>query len=481
MYAYIVKKCSLSTGIEKRNGEMRKRTICMMADGDVPFNGFCALASLLEKLECYRIIIICEKVNNIEQIISRYDFNLDNIEILIYERNTLTKYELKKRQDAIECQNRPKKRRYLSKIKEIYERNGKDIHYSISFLLWQTEKEVKRLKNEEKIARNIFKKYSPDILLIYTDRNIGLVQSMIYVAKMNQVPRVIAPITISRIDFLMKMRFGRKEYIVDEKTINSKRLIERINSDWILEYKGDKYIFYQPWVALAGFLLKRISLKPWIMGGGDATMVAVSSEEAYAELRTMCCDVNIQDKYVLTKHIEESMVEASYLRREDIRRKISEKYGLNGNRIIIFALPQLYEHKLASWEACEYNNIKILEKLASQDADVLVSLHPKMIKSKYTYVEKMGKAHLLDEALSSVIGIADMFVCFDGCSTKEWAESLGIDIINFETSVLCHKMDEEILEQSMRLSRQIENDRNDEIGDRQDFCAVLKNVLNNSI
>lgn len=460
---------------------MQKKTIFMMADGDTAFNGFCALYSLLAKKNCYRMIIICEKVNNVEQILLRYNLNLDDMEILWYDGNVLEKYAPRKKAEAeLEVGQeviRPSKKKWTSKIKSFYELNGRDIHYSMGYLLCQTRKEIKRLKREEKIAKKIFSQYSPDILLLYTDRNIGLVQSMIYIAKMNSIPRVIPPIVrVALIENLMNMRYGKRECEIDENVWSSKSLIWKINPHWIYQYKNKKYIFYQPWVAVAGWLLKRISLKPWIIGGGDATVVALSNKEDYEELLGLCHDEEIQKKYVLTKGIEETLISGSFLNREVLRKIICKKYGIKGEKVFIFALPQLYEHKMASWEVCRYNVVKITERLLSQDADILISLHPKMEKERYQFIENDDRVRIVDEALSSIIGMADAFVVLDDCSTKEWAESLGIDIISIGVDAFCHKMNDEAIEECMRINK-CEVTILDREKDKKDFLDVLDDIL----
>lgn len=461
---------------------MQKKTIFMMADGDTPFNGFCALYSLLAKKNCYRMILICDKVNNVEQILLRYNLNLDDIEILWYDGNVLEKYVPRKKEEAeLEVGQeviRPSKKKWTSKIKSFYELNGRDIHYSMGYLLCQTRKEIKRLKREEKIAKSVFSQYSPDILLLYTDRNIGLVQSMIYEAKINQIPRVIAPVTtrVALIQNLMYMRYGKRECEVDENVWTSKSLIWKINPDWIYQYKNKKYIFYQPWIAVAGWLLKRISLKPWIIGGGDATTVALSNEEDYEELLELCRDKEIQRKYILTKGIEETIISDGYSNRKNLREVICKKYSLQGEIVIIFALPQLFEHKMASWEVCRYNIIRIIESLLSQNVDILISLHPKMEKERYQFVEKDSRVRIVDEALSSIIGIADAFVVLGDCSTKTWAESLGIDIISIGVDAFCHKMNDEAIDECMRINK-CEVTILDKEKDKKDFLDVLDDIL----
>lgn len=458
---------------------MQKRTIFMMADGDMPFNGFCALSSLLKYEKRYKLVIICEKVKDIKGKMIKYGVSAEDVEILVYDCGILKKYIPKvtgKSQNINEENLHGRKQ--AGKLRSIYERKCKDMHYSMPYLIWRTAKELIRLKREEKIAKSIFSKYKPEILLLSTDRNIGLVQSMIYTAKIQNVPRVIAPTTsVALIENLMNMRYGKKECEVDVQHPDSKRFIEKINSDWVLEYKGEKYIFYQPWVAFAGWILRRVSLNPWIVGGGDATMVAVSRQEDYKELLRLCRDDSMKKKYILTQGVEDSLVRESFINRESVRKMIAEKYGIEEENIVIFALPQMYEHQMASWEVCRYNIIKIIDNIMSHNVCLLVSLHPKMERSMYSYLEKMERVHILDEALSSVIGIADLFVVLEECSTKKWAEQIGIDIVSFKVRDFCQIMDERVIKENVSITQSIRASEADKGCLEKDFCEVLEELL----
>lgn len=454
----------------------------MMADGNMPFNGFCALTSLLDLnyKRRYQLVIVCEKVNNFKGIIGRYNFDVNDVEILLYDSKGLEQYDPQKviRENKM-VQKRTHEKKWVGKIKRMYDKRNKDIYYSIPYLLWGTMGEIKRLKREERIAKEIFVSYKPDILLLCTDRGIGLVQSMIYIAKQNEIPRVVAPMTaLAFVDTLMEgMRYGKKEYEVGKKGLNSKRLIEKINPKWIAEYKGEKYIFYQPWIALAGGILKRISLNPWIVGGGDATVVAVSEKGDYLKIQKNCREDIIQKKYMLTQGIEDSMVKASYINKNYVKKRISERYGLKSDKIIIYALPQLYEHATATWEVCEHNNMVIIEQLLAYDVDILISLHPKMRKDRYLYLEKMERIYIIDEALSSVIGIADVLVSLDNSSTKRWAELLGIDTVTFKCNEFEHILEEDTIEQRIKGRKHIEILEENESWTRKDFPVIIEEIL----
>lgn len=456
---------------------MERKTVLMMSDGDTSFNGFCALYSLLSRGGKYRLIIICEKVNNVEQILRRYSLNKDNMEILYYDGNTLEKYVSRR---VLEIDAEPQiikpNRKWTGRIKAFYEKNNRDIHYSMGYLLWQMKKEIKRLRREDKIAKQAFLQYSPDILLLYTDRNIGLVQSLIYEAKRNSIPRVIAPVTrAATVRNLMNMRYGKKECEIDESIFNSKNLMEKLNSDWVYEYKNKKYIFYQPWIALSGWILKRISLKPWAVGGGEATMVALQSEEDYKELVNIYRDEKIESKYILTKGVEESLVWQSYFNRNTLKSIICRKYRIDREKIYIFAAPQLYEHKMVTWEVCKYNIIKIIESLLHQNIAILVSLHPKMERRRYQFIEDMDNVRIVDEALSGIIGIADAFICLDECSTRSWAQLVNIDIISIETCNFCNKMSEQVINEHLKIKRCTRQTFNEK--EKKDFIDILEDIL----
>jgi len=84
-------------------------------------------------------------------------------------------------------------------------------------------------------------------------------------------------------------------------------------------------------------------------------------------------------------------------------------------------LPQTYEHKILSWDK-HWELISLICKEASrQNANILISLHPKMNIAQYEYLEKTFSLKIAKHALREILVSADVFVAGQGSSTLVWA------------------------------------------------------------
>jgi hypothetical protein len=122
-------------------------------------------------------------------------------------------------------------------------------------------------------------------------------------------------------------------------------------------------------------------------------------------------------------------INKQYLQREVLKQKILKKYSLDGNKkIVIVALPQLGEHNILPWERHWEEINFLMESLTKLDQNILISLHPKMDRKKYEFLENKYNCSILDERLADVLPIADMFVATFS-STVVWSILCGIKTV----------------------------------------------------
>ena len=89
------------------------------------------------------------------------------------------------------------------------------------------------------------------------------------------------------------------------------------------------------------------------------------------------------------------------------------------------ALPQLGEHNIFPWKK-HWEEINFLMKnLKKLNQNILISLHPKMDRKDYEFIEEKYKIKILDERLADVLPIADLFVATFS-STVIWSILCGI-------------------------------------------------------
>ena len=105
------------------------------------------------------------------------------------------------------------------------------------------------------------------------------------------------------------------------------------------------------------------------------------------------------------------------------------------------SLPPTFEHKILSWEE-HWETVNIIcQGLSEQDANVLVSLHPKMDMQNYQHLEQDYSLKIATQPLREVLAIADVFVASQGSSTLLWAILCNIPTIVCDWYGLNYKQD----------------------------------------
>lgn len=112
---------------------------------------------------------------------------------------------------------------------------------------------------------------------------------------------------------------------------------------------------------------------------------------------------------------------------------IKKKYHIKG-KIIVFALPQLAEHNMVTWDIHKKNMEKILQIMHEKFGMVLISLHPKSDIENYRYLAEYGC--FLEERLRDIICGTDLLIAVSSSSVLHWAEMLQIDRIAIDTKCL---------------------------------------------
>ena len=119
----------------------------------------------------------------------------------------------------------------------------------------------------------------------------------------------------------------------------------------------------------------------------------------------------------------------------------------------ILALPQLAEHDLLDWPShWKYQN-DILKAVTQRNENILISLHPRMKKEQYDFLEKDYNCRILEERLFDVLPIADYFLA-GYSSTIRWAVLCGIQSIVVDFTMMKHKMFDDLQSVKYALNNQ---------------------------
>jgi hypothetical protein len=278
-------------------------------------------------------------------------------------------------------------------------------------------------KNYERILK-LVQNYKIDVLLINGDRHLGLEPVFLKISKKLNIPSII----------IYQVFFADKELILRDissmnKKINDFFFVSKyiVSSQKTLQYKVEKEIYYYPHpIANALDKFGVLTKNPYVMGSGCSDILCLNNQY-YKDLYV---GRGVDEKKIrVVGDGSYDLIYIQYSKKEEVRQKISKKYSSNSNKkLVIIALPQLGEHNILSWkEHWEEINF-LMNSLSKLNQNILISLHPKMDKNKYKFLEDKCNCTILDERLADVLPIADMFVATFS-STVVWSVLCGIKTV----------------------------------------------------
>lgn len=161
---------------------------------------------------------------------------------------------------------------------------------------------------------------------------------------------------------------------------------------------------------------------PWVIGGGGSTFLCVDGNDAYHRSVTDGVD---KEKIVITGNAEHDVL-------HDVHKRWRSFTEQNKNRQlgkfhIVFAVPQYFEHGYCS-ESEQINLLKgVLAALLNfENIQLTLSLHPKMLKKNYLWMEANKNFRVSEQPLREILPKADLFIAGEGSATILWAVLLGV-------------------------------------------------------
>jgi hypothetical protein len=246
-------------------------------------------------------------------------------------------------------------------------------------------------------------------ILISNDRSAGVEAVLIRWAMDNNIKVVIPPISYAS---------GPKAAV-------------KIRKDKIYRFKTSEFpfvsikhpeennliSFYRLHETLALNEFGVLSSNPWVLGAGKIYKVLVDSEREKERLLALGCR---KERIYVTGHMAHDALWRGYRNRECIRQGVTSKYRLSHDKpIVLLSLPQYWEHGLCD-KKTHFDIIESLCRTAGKFGNLLVSLHPKMKRKNYNYLERKFGLKVIQESLRDVIVAADIFIATYS-STVAWA------------------------------------------------------------
>ena len=267
-----------------------------------------------------------------------------------------------------------------------------------------------------RLLNRLFDKEKYDACIVAGDRHqSGCELALLRVCKEKGIPAIIPPISyISDTERLLLWRLEKKFKVDNFPSLKDKyNGIVRINPS-----TNRSVYYYSPGIALAFGELDLLPENPWVMGGGNSSKLLADGEETRDRYRRDGCDPG---KIEITGHPSHDRLYETLKKRSLRKKEFIENNSLNiSKKVAVVSLPQLAEHGICDWNR-HWAEINFLcESVKAEFENVVLSLHPKMDRRKYDYLESKYEVVIANERLIEYIAIADVFVSTFS-STVQWA------------------------------------------------------------
>jgi hypothetical protein len=278
---------------------------------------------------------------------------------------------------------------------------------------------IARLRQEKRMAEQLFDHVRPTVIMAFGDRHPDLEAPILRVARDRGIKVMVPYTTYSGKDILVEVRRNDPHHTVAKPASLYRSLKARRFSDQV--HEG---LFYQPPHLLAAYEeFGALSTYPWCLGNGLSDAVCVDNAitaERYRRDRVPGEKIRIVGDVVYDK------VADTLRRRCDLREALMAKYGFDRTRkLIAVALPQLAEQGLMEWDEHWKEMRFLVDALSREGQSLLISLHPRMKTSDYAFLEKEYHCRIAEERFADFVSVPDVFVA-NYSSTVIWAVLCGV-------------------------------------------------------
>lgn len=191
-------------------------------------------------------------------------------------------------------------------------------------------------------------------------------------------------------------------------------------------YEGAHLSFYYAYEVLAMILLRLLPPYPWTKGKNFA---AVTGVEDYHQFDRLVQTGIPPERLSVTGHVDCDTLFVSAQGRS--RDSFFSEYGFDSNKKLIIVAPtQLFEHQeVETWEEQVFETDYFVRSATDTGHNVLVVLHPKMDRQRYSYLEARFPCRIHSGETATAVPFGDIFVA-SGSSTLLWAVQCGLIGVN---------------------------------------------------
>lgn len=287
-------------------------------------------------------------------------------------------------------------------------------------------------RKEIRDARRTIAEERPDIVIFSEPPLLGLEVALSKAAHARGIPLLVAPFyansIIAAVNFA-KLHPRFEELYTTKPLFN--RLVALMFPRLVFSYKGCQ-LFPQPASQLLAARLLGVSPRDsWTqIDSKSIYTIAVQGKAKYEEF--LAGGAPEKQLVVTGKPLDDVL--AKVAAKAVVRRAaLYERLGLPDKRcLILLAVPQFAEHNILNWEE-HWQAIETLMMALTtvENTNVVLSLHPRMQRDKYVYLEDKFGVHIGDESSSHLIPLCDLFVAA-GSSTIDMAICSQKPVVNLQ-------------------------------------------------
>lgn len=278
----------------------------------------------------------------------------------------------------------------------------------------------------------IFNKNNFNLVFINGDRHLGVEPVFLKICSELKIPTLIPYMT-----FLTEpesLAEGKKNYGLKRSVFISDYFL---SSE--MKFKKQKFnnkFYYPHYIANSLFKFGTLSEFPWVIGRGKSDYLCLPN--LYLKKYYIKKGVKVE-KIKVIGDVAYDLLYKNYNSKFKILNNTLKKYNLMSKKIVIVALPQLAEHGILPWNKHWEEVDFLLSSIDKLNCNIIISLHPKMNRKSYLFLEKKYNCLISEERLLNILPIADMFIATYS-STVLWSVLCGIKTLVVDFYCLNHRI-----------------------------------------
>ncbi|MCG7489655.1 hypothetical protein MHN79_09135 [Vibrio sp. Of14-4] len=288
-------------------------------------------------------------------------------------------------------------------------------------LFSQEDEIISKLYDSYLFAKDIVSKHDFNVMFVNGDRHLGIEPVFLKISKELNITSIIPYLVDYSDEERIFFNNPETKYVTPDLFISN--YVKKSQKEFI-HTSARGYYYYRHPVASALKKFGVLTSDPFVMGKGKSDILCLNNNY-YAD---QYIEKGVDERKIkVVGDISYDTLYQAYIKKNDIVSMVISKYHLDRKKkTVIIALPQLGEHHILPWDR-HWEEVRfILSSVSKLEVNVLVSLHPRMIRSDYQFIELEFGCHILEERLANVIVVADLFVATYS-STVVWAVLCGIN------------------------------------------------------